>query len=763
MHRLFWALLLLALPTYEGFLAVVQQRQYSLISSSPPRHYMAIDSTITKQVISPLEKSIRKAIASRDVNQAIDIIANLNISELGNIRNIVFVITETCRRTQSLHNLLPLLKSIDKNRVTCIEDDLIPMLNNCIYGSIDDIQYAYEAFLYLKDDWKIQFSAKTYSILFKLFGKIANLSLTKSLYELVITKMNPIEADTILLNSIMDAFINCNEIDQAMELFVYFINNTSMTDSLSSLILPKSNTNIKLPALWNVKPNTRTYNILLKGIRCRIKRDHHINGDLSITNSWSKILALMTENKLTPDNVTINTMIDICALSLDFEAGESILHNKFTVPGIEAYTSLITGYASIGNTKDSCRIFNLMKEKGVTPNSVALSSLINACVKGKKFNLAKSLLEEYPEFGKILYCSYVTGLSGLVIAEDDVSIRSAYIKESTRALFVMEKNKLLPDLPTLNTFIHALCTHSVSNIDTALLIYTIMIKLKIHPDDYTYSILFTALGRVNGNYIDYALAIFDNSPNPIVDLPAINAFLRACSNGNYPLLTVDLFDEIISAKNVNDGAGMNKSQNKFIKDKILPDILTFSSIFVSILRQITPSKRDMNKINSPNLFQLLDSEAVPFSSCLQQNDIEKVLQLSMRNKRRNHTTKDIDKLLRKFYTMMRYEYDIDADDVLLRLFTTIFTEQAKQVNVLVPALVTKETAKLIFEDLVISGWEPSQLVPILTACQYPFRQQLSLLEDPEVAKKLRISAASTRIFRKYGWNKMDSSFSSLGF
>ena len=171
MHRLFWVLLLLALPTYEGYFAAVQQqRKYSLISSSLPRYYMAIDSTITKQVISPLEKNIRKAIASRDVNQAIDIIANLNSSELGNIRNIIFVITETCRRTKSLHNLLPLLKSIDKNRVTSIEDDIIPMLNNCIDGSIDDIQYAYEAFLYLKDDWKIQFSAKTYSILFKLFG-----------------------------------------------------------------------------------------------------------------------------------------------------------------------------------------------------------------------------------------------------------------------------------------------------------------------------------------------------------------------------------------------------------------------------------------------------------------------------------------------------------------------------------------------------------------------------------------------------------------
>lgn len=765
MKRLFWVLLLFTLPIYDGFFATLQRRTYSSITSSP-NYFMALDSTMTKTVISPLEKSIRVAIASKDVNQAIDAVSSLNSTALRSMRNVVFVVTETCRRTKSLYNLLPLLKSIDNSRITCVEDDLIPMLNNCIDASEVDIKHAYEAFLYLKDDWKIKFSAKTYSILFKLFGKIANLALTENLYELVSTKMNPIEADTILLNSIMDAFINCNEIDRATELFVYFMNNTTMAHSLSLLISPISKSSMNLPASWNVSPNTRTFNILLKGIRGRIKNNENLHEDFSISILWSKVLALMTANKLVPDSVTINTMVDMCALSLDFETGESILNNNmFTTAGIEAYTSLITGYASISNTNDSFRIFNSMKEKGIMPNSVTLSSLIYACVKGKKFNLAQSLLDEYPEFGKILYCSYVTGLSGLVLAENDASIRSAYIRESTRALFVMEKEKLLPDLPTLNTFINALCAHKVSNIDTALLIYTIMLKLNIHPDDYTYSILFTALGRVNGNYVDLTLAIFDNSP-AIKDLPAINAFLRASSNCKHPLLTIDLFDEIF-AKNATESnsALSGKSQGKFIKDAVLPDKLTFSSIFLSILRQITTAKRDSNKGNSPNLFQLLESKSVPFSSYLQQHDIEKVMQLTSRSKQMSHhSTKDIDKLLRKFYRMMRYDYNIVPDDVLLRLFTTIFTEQSKQSkNVLMPPTITMETAKLILEDLIISGWEPNQLIPILTACQYPLRQQLTLLEDPEVVKKLRISAASSRIFRKYGWNKVESSFSSLGF
>jgi hypothetical protein len=73
--------------------------------------------------------------------------------------------------------------------------------------------------------------------------------------------------------------------------------------------------------------------------------------------------------------------------------------------------------------------------------------------------------------------------------------------------------------------------------------------------------------------------------------------------------------------------------------------------------------------------------------------------------------------------------------------------------------LSKATAELVFEDLAISGWHPAQLISILRCCEYPPSKMQELLKDESentALKKLRASAASVRIFRKHGWNKVES-------
>lgn len=54
-----------------------------------------------------------------------------------------------------------------------------------------------------------------------------------------------------------------------------------------------------------------------------------------------------------------------------------------------------------------------------------------------------------------------------------------------------------------------------------------------------------------------------------------------------------------------------------------------------------------------------------------------------------------------------------------------------------------------------------QIMPVLLACGFSTSQIDDILHRKDVAQKLRSSAASYRIFRKHGWNKMDSGWNPI--
>ena len=158
------------------------------------------------------------------------------------------------------------------------------------------------------------------------------------------------------------------------------------------------------------------------------------------------------------------------------------------------------------------------------------------------------------------------------------------------------------------------------------------------------------------------------------------------------------------------------------------------------------------------------------------------------------TSLSVDDLLQKLYRTMRYDREIEPDEVMVGALTTLFAIQAYGFDAagIDGALVTttdstsasasasalaataaasgvggwvrrpvlsKRSADLVFEDLAISGWHPTQLKPILRCCSYTREQMQELLregDDNVALRKLRASSASVRIFNKRGWNKMES-------
>jgi pentatricopeptide repeat protein len=161
------------------------------------------------------------------------------------------------------------------------------------------------------------------------------------------------------------------------------------------------------------------------------------------------------------------------------------------------------------------------------------------------------------------------------VSSEDPQDRELFIKEAQYELINMEENRLKPDTATMNAFIQALCSMLPARITDALLILRAMKIEDIQPDDYTYSILFTALGKEG--YVDEALQLFRNTDR-YMDTPALNSLLRAFISGPNPLQAIQIYNEIIS-------------QNSMIENgKFLPSKYTFTILYLAISRSICPLK-----------------------------------------------------------------------------------------------------------------------------------------------------------------------------
>ena len=114
---------------------------------------------------------------------------------------------------------------------------------------------------------------------------------------------------------------------------------------------------------------------------------------------------------------------------------------------------------------------------------------------------------------------------------------------------------------------------------------------------------------------------------------------------------------------------------------------------------------------------------------------------------------------------MRFDYDIEVDHILINVLNKLFSLKTSSVGIFsspsTPILST-ETARLICDDLLLSGYPASDYEGILLACEYPSwkREKIRALKKRRTQKK---SPASYKIFNKYGWNKVDSGFNSMGF
>lgn len=133
-------------------------------------------------------------------------------------------------------------------------------------------------------------------------------------------------ADVILLNSAIDAYINCGSITKAQDIFHIIVTAAAAhndddddikDNAISSTRYQKAMRELHLGFMINSKivANVRTYNTLLKSYRGI--------GDNDFQQSLD-IIDHMQMHRIQPNTITLNTLIDVCVTTNRLTEAEEV-------------------------------------------------------------------------------------------------------------------------------------------------------------------------------------------------------------------------------------------------------------------------------------------------------------------------------------------------------------------------------------------------------------------------------------------------------
>ena len=402
-------------------------------------------------------------------------------------------------------------------------------------------------------------SPVAYSILLKGYGRLRDLDNIQML--LNHAQACRVEPDVIMLNSLINAYVNCNELNKANDVF-----ETMKDPSLATTLVSdhaKLFTDKECPV-----PNLRTYNIILKGLASKGLLDDAINLSIEMGNQniW--------------DYVTTNTLVQAAVKARDFDYAEKLLEERTESPAkrqrrgshqnSEAYTTLIDGYAKDGDIKQGIILLQRMKERSVEPNEFTYTCLIGALAREKKIDQAKEMMQFMESSGlKVNIITYNSLLSGLLHRdlETDGDTFDKYVDSAIVLLREMLERGLRPNPVTIATIVGAF-----GKCDRPRVIEAVSLVDKLDADGVisaTNIKIATSLVQVYGVDQDLpgALEAFRRIKRP--DVASINALIHASLRSN------------------NDKVAMKTFTHYFDQDlrRQRPDVATFTPLIQYFLKK----------------------------------------------------------------------------------------------------------------------------------------------------------------------------------
>ena len=416
-------------------------------------------------------------------------------------------------------------------------------------------------------------SPVAYSILIKGYGKLRDADNIDNLLDHA-NKFG-MEPDVIMLNSLIDAYVNCGDLDKAMDLF-HCMKLTQSMGGKEKIPSDYSRHTSLFAGSSDLRPNRRTYNTILKGLsRAGAVEDAlKLSGEMEELSMW--------------DAVTTNTLVQAAVKQRDFVLAERLLDDYTESPGerkhggchpnVEAYTTLLDGFAKSGRLTKALETLKLMGDRGVEPNEVTYSCMVGALARQKKQEEAYKMISFMQSSGVrpsvITYNSMISGLvagGGVPATNRNGNINENFdsrVDEAIQVLRNMMTSGVRPNSATVSVLIDAFGRCEQPRVAEAKSLIA-----KLEADGViavNNTIVSTALVQVCGMGEDFdgAFDVFNKIVNP--DVAAVNSFLDACCRCQMDKALLQAFKQYFQP---------GSSQ------KVEPDVISYSILITALLRK----------------------------------------------------------------------------------------------------------------------------------------------------------------------------------
>uniref|UniRef100_A0A5B7AQ15 PROP1-like PPR domain-containing protein n=1 Tax=Davidia involucrata TaxID=16924 RepID=A0A5B7AQ15_DAVIN len=187
-----------------------------------------------------------------------------------------------------------------------------------------------------------------------------------------------------------------------------------------------------------------------------------------------------------PDHVTVGALIKACANAGQVDRAQEVYNmiHEFNIKGTpEVYTIAVNSCSQIGDWEFACSVYSDMTRKGVVPDEMFLSALIDVAGHAGKVDAAFEILEKARNQGIHIGIVSYSSLMGAC----------SNVKDWRKALELYEdikSIKLRPTVSTMNALITALCDGE--QLHKAVDVLSEMKGIGLCPNTITYSILLVA-------------------------------------------------------------------------------------------------------------------------------------------------------------------------------------------------------------------------------------------------------------------------------
>ncbi|KAJ7967220.1 Pentatricopeptide repeat [Quillaja saponaria] len=281
----------------------------------------------------------------------------------------------------------------------------------------------------------------------------------------------------------------------------------------------------------NVKPDRVVFNALISAC-----------GQSGAVDRAFDVLAEMAAETqpIDPDHITLGALIKACANDGQVDRAREVykMIHQFNIKGTpEVYTIALNCCSQTGDWEFACSVYSDMTSKGVVPDEMFLSALIDVAGHAGKLDTAFEVLQEAQSRGVHVGILTYSSLMGACCNAKNWQ-KALELYEDLKSV------KLMQTVSTVNALITALCDGN--QLQKAMEVFSEMKVLGLRPNRITYSVLLVASEKKDD--IEAGLMLLSQAkrdgvaPNLIMCRCIIGMCLRRfesdCSLGE-PILSFD--------------------------------------------------------------------------------------------------------------------------------------------------------------------------------------------------------------------------------